>query len=177
MIAMSHADRPFTRPLAGVDQALGEGRAREPVELLDQLRERLGRLDRNHPSASQGSADEQRAPADDAPPDQDAAADRPAGQAAAEGESAQASRPDRSSLLKDGTDVSRDGQPGDQGAGEPPAVRQPGQPTGAVDGLASGVTHDGHHRVVGLTSKREPYRPWFADGPDAPWFVDPWFVE
>jgi len=179
MIAMSHADRPFTRPLAGVDQALGEGGARQPVELLDQLRERLDRLDRNHPSASRGSADEQRAPADEATPGHDAAADRAAGQAAGAGQSAQDSRPDRSSLRKDGTDASRDEQPGDQRAGEPPAVRQPGQPPAAFDGLASGVADDGHHHLgqAGLTTKGEPYRPWFADGPEAPWFVDPWFVE
>lgn len=50
---MSHADRPYvTRPLAGVDQALGEGRARQPGELLEALRERLDRLDLNHPSAT-----------------------------------------------------------------------------------------------------------------------------
>lgn len=49
---MSSMDSPHRqRPLAGVDQALGEGRARQPTELLDQLRERLSRLDANHPSA------------------------------------------------------------------------------------------------------------------------------
>ena len=176
---MSHADRPFTRPLAGVDQALGEGRARQPSELLDQLRERLDRLDRSHPSAGQGPADRPEDRSDEASPDQDPAAALAADQAAAAGDSAQVSRPDRSSLPKDRTEASSDDQPGDQGAGEPRAVRQPGRPPAAVDGVASGLADDGHGRVAGasLTSKGEPYRPWFADGPDAPWFVDPWFFE
>lgn len=173
---MSHADRPFTRPLAGVDQALGEGRARQPVELLDQLRERLDRLEQNHPSASPRSTVEPRAAAECERPDQDAAAARVGDQAVA-GESAQASRPDLSSRPKDRTDASSGDRPGDQVAGEPPAVRQPGQPPAAVDGVASGAADAGRHGMAeaGLTAKGEPYRPWFADGPEAPWFVDPWF--
>jgi len=42
-----------SRRLAGVDQALAGGGPRPPGELLGQLRERLGRLEPNHPSAYQ----------------------------------------------------------------------------------------------------------------------------
>jgi hypothetical protein len=175
---MSHPDRPFTRPLAGVDQALGEGRARQPVELLDQLRERLDRLDQNHPSSGPRSTDRHEVRGQDATPDQGASADLAADQAAAAGQSQQASRPERSSLRKEGASPSRDDQPGDQGAGEPPPVSRPGQPA-AADSVASGMADDGQYRVVqtGRTADGEPYRPWFADEPGSPWFVDPWFVE
>ena|SRR5215472_19158112 len=161
---MSRADRPYlTRPLAGVDQALGEGAARPPVELLDQLRERLARLDANHPSASPRS------------PDRDVADDRAADQAAAPREHARAPRPDGPPLRKEGSDRSREHQPGDQGAGEPPAVREDGQPAptaagDAVDSLAA----DGQYRVAeaGGAAKGERYRPWFAGEPGTPWFVE-----
>lgn len=156
---MSHADRPYiTRSLAGVDQALGEGRARPPVELLDQLRERLDRLDPNHPSASEPAGDLDRAQAQEV----------------------QASRPDRSSLRKESADASCDEQPGDQGASEPPSAGEPGQPSpAAADGAVNGSAADGEYRVVeaGRVAAGGPHRPWFADDPGAPWFVEPWFVE
>lgn len=176
---MSHADRPFTRPLAGVDQALSEGRARQPVELLDQLRERLDRLDQNHPSASPRSTDRHEARSEDAAPDHDTAADPATGEAATEGESARISRADRSSPNEEGADGPPDDQPGDQGAGQPAVARQAERPEAAADGVAGGVADDGHYGVIksGLTAKGEPYRPWFADGADTPWFVDPWFAE
>lgn len=160
---MSHADRPYlTRPLAGVDQALGEGGARPPVELLDRLRERLARLDPNHPSASPES------------PDRDVADDRAADQAAAPREQAQVPRPDRPPLPKEGSDRSREHQHGDQGAGEPPAVRQAGQPPpAAADGAVDSLAADGQYRVAeaGGAAKGERYRPWFADEAGTPWFV------
>lgn len=161
---MSHADRPYlTRPLAGVDQALGEGGARPPVELLDQLRERLAGLDANHPSASPRSLD------------QDVANDQAADQAAAPPERVQAPRPDGPSLRKEGSDRSSEHQPGDRGAGEPPAVRQAGQsPPAAADGAVDSLAADGQYRVAeaGGAAKGERYRPWFADEPGPPWFVE-----
>jgi hypothetical protein len=156
---MSQTDRSYlTRRLAGVDQALGEGSARRPVELLDQLRERLDRLDSNHPSANPVSAD-----LDDA-------------------EAAQDSDPDCHSVRKEGADHSPGDQAGDEEAGQPPADPQPGQPVqpaAAVDGVAAVLADDGDYGMVEtrLMANSEPYRPWFAGEPDAPWFVDPWFAE
>ncbi len=183
---MSQADRPYlTRPLAGVDQALGEGRARQPVELLDQLRERLDRLDPNHPSASPRSTGWDEAPGRDATPDQDVAADPAADQAAGPGESGQDSRPDHPSLRKAGADRSREDQPGDQGAGGSPAIRHAGQPAPAgADGAVNGLGADGQSRVAGDrvgeaagTDKGERYLPWFAGESGTPWFFEQGFVE
>lgn len=174
---MSHADRPYlTRPLAGVDQAVGEGQARRPVELLDQLRERLDRLDPNHPSASQRNSD-----LDQAQPWE-----------------GQAGIPDRSSRQKASQDARPGGQPDDHGAGEPQAAGQPGRPAAdnpaAVRNPAAGNTvagntvagntgndlaADGQYRAVEWhrAGTGERYRPWFADEPGAPWFAEPGFTE
>jgi len=169
---MSQAERPYlTRRLAGVDQALGEGRARQPVELLDQLRERLERLDPSHPSANPGFADLDEAQGREA--------------AAEPAEAEQDSDPDRPSMRKEGPDSSPDDQAGDQAGdqspGQPAADRRAGEPlaSAVVDGAATGVADGGNYQMVQIDrmGKGEPYRPWFAGEPDAPWFVDPWFIE
>lgn len=165
---MSHADRPYlTRPLAGVDQAVGEDGARRPVELLDQLRERLDRLDPNHPSASQRTSD-----LDQAQPRE-----------------VQAGSPDRSSRQKESADASPGEQPNDHGAGEPQAVRESGRPAAAdnsaaadnriADNMGTDLAPDGQYRVMEShrTGTGERYRPWFADEPGTPWFAEPGFTE
>jgi hypothetical protein len=165
---MSHADRPYlTRPLAGVDQALGEGRARPPVELLDVLRERLDRLDPNHPSASQASADTDEAPGRDATDDRDVTADQVVSHAAARGENGRVSRGDQ-----------RGDRPGDRGVGEPPVVRQAGLPA-AADSAVDGQAAEPQVRAVDArrADKGERYRPWFAHEPGTPWFVEQEFIE
>jgi len=154
---MSHADRPYpARQLAGVDQALGEGRARRPVELLDQLRERLDRLDANHPSASQhpGELDQ------------------------AQAENVQVSRPECSSQRKEGSGDSRGEKLNDHGAGDPQAVSQAGHPIVDDNAVASLATND-LHRVADARRGEagERYRPWFADEPGTPWFAEQWFTE
>lgn len=140
---MSHADRPYvTRPLAGVDHALGDGRARQPGELLEALRERLGRLDQNHPSAT-----------------------RPESAQGSRQESTQDSPPDRVSLRKEGTGGSSGDQPVDPAGSELPAVRQAGRP-------AAAAADGGYHVIEARRADGgERYRPWFADEPGTPWFI------
>ena len=154
---MPPADRPYrTRPLAGVDQALGDGRAREPTELLDRLRERLDRLDPNHPSASPveepGSTVEEPGSTEEA---------------ASPAESAGESRPNGPSLRKEGADQSSGSRPVDQDAGAGPALDQAGEPASPPPARDQGGVVD-----IGLVGKGERYRPWFADEPGAPWFIE-----
>jgi len=145
---MQSADRPHqARRLTGVDQALGNGGARRPAELLGQLRERLDQLAANHPSAvaegSEPSAGEPppeagetlqiaKDPEIGAPPDDHEEVDAPPG-------SDEPQRQERNSVPSAG------GLPADV-AGLPGPDGRPGQ--------------------------GEPYRPWFAADESA----DPWFV-
>jgi len=188
---MDSPGRP--RPLAGVDQALGEGRARQPTELLDQLRERLTRLDPSHPSASPrpadstaGVADDEcgndelsaagaatadreadpaTAPADLTGPDESRAADRPASDASRESSDRRnAGRPDSERARDESS-----GRPADAGpsgaTSSQDAVTADGGPASAAPELGPGW-----HRDPGIG---DPYRPWFA-GDDS---LTPWFAE
>jgi hypothetical protein len=180
--AMGSMDSPRRqRPLAGVDQALGEGRAREPTELLDQLRERLTRLDSGHPSASprpadstSGVADEESgtdkvnangaASADAAPNtggavNADAApnADRPDSEPARDKADSERAPAENSGGPTDaspsGDSWSQDAATADSGPASSPAELSPGWQRNPRTG--------------------EPYRPWFA-GDDS---ITPWFAE
>lgn len=159
---MSHIDRPFTRPLAGVDQALGEGHARPPVELLDQLRERLDRLDPIHPSAS-------RRPEATAPGETgDVGVEAETGEVAEAGEDAQDSqRGDGPPSGQESRDQLRQNR--DLKADQPEA--SPSYGYSSADGPAT----DGEFRTVDVvrSDKGERYRPWFAaDESATPWFVE-----
>src|SRR5579859_2425641 len=128
------ADRPYrTRPLAGVDQALAEGHAREPAELLDQLRERLDRLPQDHPSAR---------PLADASP-----------------EDATEYRSGSSSLPKNGADRSSGGSD-NQGAGQPPAADRASEPATTAPAESTATPPEDQYRVIdiGRPGPGEPYR-------------------
>lgn len=166
---MSHADRPYlTRPLAGVDQALGEGRARPPVELLDRLRERLDRLDPNHPSASRRPE----AAAPEKAGDLGVEAESEEGaesQESQRGDGAPARQESRNHLRQDRVGA----QDGDERSDDTGADQPAASP---ADGWsASGSAADGEFRTVDVVrvDKGERYRPWFAtDEPATPWFIE-----
>jgi hypothetical protein len=165
------------RRLAGVDQAFGDGVARPPRELLDQLRERLGRLDAAHPSA-----------------DPDRSADQPSTyethEADASGEVADVGEAE---VLDEASGVVAASEVGDQIAGtaRPPdgtagsgGRRGPadgdgggdgGSRSGGGDGGSRSGGGDGGDRVLdgGATPGPSPYRPWFMSGePGSPWFIE-----
>ncbi len=161
---MPPADRPrLTRPLAGVDQALGEGRAREPTELLDQLRERLDRLNPNHPSARPSEAPV--SPVEETASVRETAS--PAEEAARPAESARDLRPKSPSLRKETADQSSGSGPVDRDAGASPTAEQAGEP-------ATLASAQDQYRVVDISraGQGERYRPWFTDDPGAPWFIE-----
>jgi hypothetical protein len=152
---MSHIDRPFTRPLAGVDQALGEGRARPPAELLDQLRERLDRLDPIHPSAS-------RRPEAAAPRRPEAAAPGETGDVGVEAEAGEVAEPG---------EESRDQSPQNRDLSADQPAASPADGFSSADGPAT----DSEFRTVDVvrSDKGERYRPWFAaDESATPWFAE-----
>jgi len=178
------------RPLAGVDQALGEGHARQPTELLDQLRDRLSRLDANHPSASPPPADQARMGiGDEADAAEEANTGREAEPVTLPDDSAAATHqsPDRET---GGRDASRRGRSDSGRAPERASGEDLGSPTGSSssadetsrawsdDVSASGSTPDQGPFETGPGWGRrpgsgEPYRPWFAgDEPITPWFAE-----
>jgi hypothetical protein len=147
MCSADWSDR--SRRLAGVDQALGDGRARPPGELLDQLRERLGRLELNHPSAypQRAHAAARDAGEPDGFPD---AEDSHLGELTDESQIAAEAGSGVTGAIAD-TDVADWGSAGAEAgrAGDRPLL-SPGRP--------------GHG---------DPYRPWFMDGePGTPWFAE-----
>jgi hypothetical protein len=184
------------RPLAGVDQALGEGSARQPAELLDQLRERLARLDSNHPSASRRPADHGDAGVEaEAGDEVSAAAETSAvdeakaggaikadgevktdGQVKTDGEADSAmARADRPESRRDADRTGGDdpGEATDPGpsAGEPSRAWSDGSSAGA-DRPGHGPSDAGPARPRRAGSA-DPYRPWFAtDESVAPWFAE-----
>ncbi len=182
---MAPIDQPSpARRLAGVDQALGDGAARSPSELLDQLRERLARLDVNHPSAWDGRRPEERAEtrADAVPDSQESSGKRssnaPDERPAADG--ADAVQPaSRRQMGPDGG-VSQVGDPGSGGGGSGAemgsadggvADEESGSPSAASSADESGADANGVIQAGRRTG--EPYRPWFAAGePGEPWFLD-----
>ncbi len=149
MCSADWSDR--SRRLAGVDRALGEGQARPPGELLDQLRERLGRLELNHPSACP----------------------RPAGRVVA------AARDAGEPAAFHDEDAGHPGElTGEsQGAAEPGSVTDAIGDAGVTDGASAGAEAGGAEDWPPLGPGRpghgDPYRPWFMDGePGAPWFAE-----
>ncbi len=151
-------DRPDqARRLAGVDQAadLGDGRAREPAELLDQLRERLDRLASNHPSAR---------------PERSEAVEGPV-----EGPARDASPPRRLAEAHQPRRIQA--QHGDRPVGEAPARgdadRQPAPPALADTASGAPVSADPVRADPAQVDGGEPYRPWFVADVSA----DPWFIE
>ena len=127
-------------------------RARPPGELLDQLRERLGRLADNHPSASPGMAD-RRAPEqteDDDRPDVD-------GYRSGAEPSRYVTGQDRSAAVDRSTDEQNGSVPGLDVPQTPRTTATGGRDTVlGVDGPASG----------------EPYLPWFMSAErGVPWFA------
>lgn len=201
---MNSMDSPHRqRPLAGVDQALGEGRARQPTELLDQLRERLARLDSNHPSASRRSADHPDGGDSDigVEPEVTVSGENDRAQADAVREIGEqesgAGTPDRPRESPDGQDADHRGRPdaergsdlagdGDPGGGPgdatdaDPAPAESGEPARSwSDGAATSGdgTGQGPYDAGSGWPRRpgsgEAYRPWFA-GDES---VTPWFAE
>lgn len=150
MRSMEWPDR--SRRLAGVDQALGDGQARAPAELLDQLRERLGRLEPGHPSSTRQSPADRVSPGDVSPDDvSPGAPELP--------ELADQSRQAAESDGFGGAGVLGEvsGDFGDFGPGGVPGGLSTGP--GALD--------------AGRAGRGDPYRPWFMAGDSGP----PWFAE
>ena len=180
---MSSMDSPRRqRPLAGVDQALGEGRARQPGELLDQLRERLANLDQNHPSAerwpadSTSSSDNEATAEPFAPPEQPAV---PAEVAARADTTRDRPDPDPDSGRPDA------GPTADQPSGEQPAASADASPAAgeSVQDRSGNAPAADRGRELGQSEigpdrgrspgSGDPYRPWFAsDEPITPWFAE-----
>jgi hypothetical protein len=176
-------DSPGSRRLAGVDQAFGDGAARPPRELLDQLRERLGRLDSAHPSADPDRSAEREMAADR----------REAGEAGEAHEADETYGDDGSDSVgaaetveatetigaAETADVAGRGDANGaasaddsrSGAG---VGRGDDQPGGPESGSHSGDSEAGY-RVLdsGGTPRASPYRPWFMVGePGSPWFIE-----
>jgi len=164
------------RPLAGVDQALGEGGARPPTELLEHLRERLARLDASHPSASRWPADQ--------------------ADAGVEHETSVVYEVTTGKEAQAGNEVEPIAAPASQPQTRPDSGQRgsedPGEITGqtTVDGpshspldpgpagSADEVSDVGQVGGTGADWRRrpgsgDPYRPWFA----ADESVTPWFAE
>lgn len=162
------------RPLAGVDQALGDGHARQPTELLDQLRERLTRLDANHPSAPPPDHSEMDAGTatnaiDEAEPV--VSPDEPATQADLQ-------EAVRSPVGQDsrGQEVA-DGHSGRPSAGGTDSGGGPGRAGPESSSDSSSAPDSGQSEADPGWGRRlaagDPYRPWFAgDDPINPWFAD-----
>jgi hypothetical protein len=174
---MSSMDSPHRqRPLAGVDQALGEGGARQPTELLDQLRERLTRLDSNHPSARPPDHSEMDVGTATNAVDQAESIispDEPAGQ-----DDVQEAGP----LERSPADQDRRGQE--------TADRDPARTSAGGVNSGDGSSQAGPENISESASEPDPgqfeadpgwgrrlaagdpYRPWFAgDEPVTPWFA------
>ena len=168
---MDEADRPYqARRLAGVDQALGDGRAREPADLLNQLRERLDSLASNHPSAHH----DRREPAPQEP-------------ALGEPFRMESAQPDEQpESAAETAEDSGSGDPGSRPHREEPRGPERGgaeafpkavgeAPVGPGANLPPQSAFDGDYALFGegRPPEGEPYRPWFAADETA----DPWFVE
>jgi hypothetical protein len=87
-------------------------------------------------------------------------------------------------VRKEDTDKARDDQlgdqPADQRAGQGPEVSPSRSlaPGGGDDAMGASSA-DGQYRVADTRrpDQGERYRPWFADEPGAPWFVDEGLAE
>jgi len=143
---MQYADRPYhARRLAGVDQALGDGLAREPADLLDQLRERLDRLAANHPSAVADSGE----PSEGEPAPE-------TGESVQIIENPEISSPPDDPAETDGRSRSED----------------PGRAQRIAAERAEGVPAEIASLHAIDRPGGQPYRPWFAsDESGDPWFV------
>lgn len=130
-------------------------RAREPSELLKQLRERLDRLPGNHPSALIRQPDR-----------------RPAGEQAVgpeSGDGLESGRPQGDSACP----------PGDEPGAEPEQAEAaeevaPGRTDTDREGTGGGPADSGADldALTGVRLAAEGYRPWFmSDGIGAPWFA------
>lgn len=188
---MHHADRPYqARRLAGVDQALGEGRAREPADLLNQLRERLDSLAANHPSAQ---PDRSQPAEPDEQPEGDAVEP-----AAETGSGDTDSRPRRDEPhgkeRRERSHAPEQGGPGQSGPGQASPEQSSTEqgatghgdtqdftkpfgeaPAGSGASLPQESAPEGRYAQFDpvRTNMGEPYRPWFAaDEPGEPWFVE-----
>jgi hypothetical protein len=183
MTVMHHADRPYQAPrLAGVDQALGDGEAREPTDLLNQLRERLDNLAANHPSAHLDRS--QPAEADEQPQGKEAD-EQPQGKAAelaedsGSGETESWRRRDepqgpRGPERREQTHVPEQGDAGalTEAFGDVPVGNGATlPPESALDGHYAQFDRARAHGL--FPAQGEPYRPWFAaDESGEPWFVE-----
>jgi hypothetical protein len=171
MTVMHHADRPYQAPrLVGVDQALGDGGAREPTDLLNQLRERLDNLAANHPSAHPDRS--QPAEADEQP--QGNVADLPEDSGSGETESWRRRDEPHGPERREQSHVPEQGDAG--------VLAKPFGDVPVGNGASSPPESalDGHYaqfdraRAHGLfPAQGEPYRPWFAAEESG----EPWFVE
>lgn len=176
---MRPIDRPdLTRRLTGVDHALADGSARRPGDLLDQLRERLDRLDPSHPSATrQAEPGELTDRGELAEPGGVA---EPGG-ATDSGGAAEPGFPD--SRRDEGVRAHREsgrqperGGHGDSGEGSTgPRADQPAAAPAGGSAVGAPVA-DSEFRTIDVAraETRERYRPWFAadDERGTPWFIE-----
>lgn len=173
------------RPLAGVDQALGDGHARQPTELLEQLRDRLARLDSNHPSADRWPSDHADASAE---PETSAIEEIGAVNEAKAGSEVRAERE-----IEVGGEAESDampaGRPGARpdsdriGRDDPSETSDPGSSGDSSrawsEGDSVGVSGSDHGPLgtgpgwPNRPRSADPYRPWFATGESS----EPWFAE
>ena len=141
--------------------------ARQPAELLDQLRSRLELLPENHPSARQRPLGAERPNEPDAPAaeraehDGDLGRDEVAVPGPPPGEQDNAGPPP-GSQAQDAADAQ---DAGDGGAGRDASGRDRGD-LSAPDAAALGGVH------LGRPTSADRYQPWFVSGePGTPWFA------
>lgn len=152
----------MTRAQPPIDhRPLGDGRAREPAELLDQLRERLDRLAANHPSAPRETAGLDPAGEQDwrEQPEQ---AEQP--ESAAEPEE----RPEADGPEQRVDGAAPDGAQAPAGGQDALRADSPAQ-AGPAGGQGGGARLDLN---LGQQGQGDAYRPWFMTGDSAePWFA------
>ncbi|HXS63587.1 MAG TPA: hypothetical protein VN767_11975 [Streptosporangiaceae bacterium] len=182
---MSSMDSPHRqRPLAGVDQALGEGHARQPTELLDQLRERLSRLDANHPSAPPWQADRTVTDPDlnDEPNADDkaepaASPDESPGQDVLQDVAADAHRQRRPEADRHAGREDSGGSTADTAKNSGSLAEETSRGWSDDNSESSNAPDQARFEAHPGWERRpvygDPYRPWFAaDEPITPWFAE-----
>jgi hypothetical protein len=151
-----------SRRLTGVDQALGDGDARRPAELFDQLRERLSRLEPNHPSAYQPESAGAQVKVDSGNP-----ADPPAQPLEEAGELEAGDR-----LADEEVDLNQEARASEPERAAAGQERGEGWLTPGADAPGLGeVSSD--LLDAGRADRGDPYQPWFMSGElGAPWFAE-----
>lgn len=165
---------------AGVPPGYGrDSDARQPAELLDQLRQRLSRLADNHPSAHSESVGSCRSGDWSQAQDSPRAPDSPGAPEGREwqGVDGVADLPDEQAVdggdarVPPGPDGSSEHEPADAGGMPDAESHEPLHLGHVMSAAADGYPGD-LDLHLGLSGPSETYRPWFMSGDSgSPWFV------